>query len=92
MFVFPFGHNIFFEKKQKTRKKQKNSLQVIKAHNYTSAYIYSSYLVFKNMSETESDYEQDYDSDSTPEVSVPRRHHKSGKSGQHLREEPTSLT
>jgi len=44
------------------------------------------------MSETESDYEQDYDSESTPEVSVPRRHHKSGKSGQHLREEPTSLT
>ena len=44
------------------------------------------------MSETESDYEQDYDSDSTPEISVPRRHHKSGKSGQHLREEPTSLS
>ena len=43
------------------------------------------------MSETESAYEQDYDSDSTPEVSVPRRYHKVGKGGRHVREEPTSL-
>jgi len=46
------------------------------------------------MSETESVYEQEYDSDSTLEVNVPnvpRRYHKSGKSGQHVREEPTSL-
>lgn len=46
------------------------------------------------MSETELVYEQEYDSDSTPEVNVPnvpRRYHKSGKSGQHVREEPTSL-
>ena len=43
------------------------------------------------MSETESDYEQSYDSDSTPEVEVPRRHHKGGKGGRHVREEPTSL-
>lgn len=82
---FPFGHNI------KKKKKQKNSLQAIEHTVYTSAYIYSSYLVFKNMSETESVYEEDYDTDSTPEVSVPRRHHKSGKSGHHLREEPNLL-
>jgi len=46
------------------------------------------------MSETESIYEQDYDSDSTPEVNVPnvpQRYHRGGKSGQHVREEPTSL-
>ena len=46
------------------------------------------------MSEAESEYEQDYDSDSTPEVTVPnvpQRYHKGGKSGQHVMEEPTSL-
>ena len=43
------------------------------------------------MSETESAYEQDFDSDSTPEVSVPRRYHKGGKGGRHVREKPTSL-
>ena len=43
------------------------------------------------MSETDSVYEQEYDSDSTTEGNVPRRPHKSGKSGQHVREEPTSL-
>jgi len=43
------------------------------------------------MSENESDYEQSYDSDSTPEIEVPRRHHKGGKGGRHVREEPTSL-
>lgn len=43
------------------------------------------------MSETESAYEQGYDSDSTPEVDVPRRYHKGGKCGRHVREEPTSL-
>jgi len=43
------------------------------------------------MSETESAYEQDYDSDSTLEINVPRRYHKGGKGGQHVREEPTSL-
>ena len=46
------------------------------------------------MSETDSVYEQEYDSDSTLEVNVPnvpRRYHKGGKSGQHVREEPTYL-
>ena len=43
------------------------------------------------MSETDSVYEQEYDSDSTDEVNVPRRFHKSGKGGQHVREDPTSL-
>ena len=41
------------------------------------------------MSETDSVYEQGYDSDSTAEVNVPRRSHKSGR---HVKEEPTSLT
>ena len=42
------------------------------------------------MSETNSSYEQGYekDSDSTAELNVPRRSHKSGR---HVREEPTSL-
>ena len=42
------------------------------------------------MSETNSSYEQGYeqDSDSTAELNVPRRSHKSGR---HIREEPTSL-
>jgi len=44
------------------------------------------------MSETETDYEQSDDRDSTPEIEVPRRHHKGGKGGQHVREEPTSLS
>ena len=43
------------------------------------------------MSETETDYEQSDDRESTPEVEVPRRHHRGGKGGQHVREEPTSL-
>ena len=43
------------------------------------------------MSETKTDYEQSDDRDSTPEIEVPRRHHKGGKGGQHVREEPTSL-
>jgi len=43
------------------------------------------------VSETESAYEQSYDSDSTPEIEVPRRYHKGGKGGRHVREEPTSL-
>jgi len=43
------------------------------------------------MSETETDYEQSEDLESTPEVEVPRRHHRGGKGGQHVREEPTSL-
>ena len=43
------------------------------------------------MSETEIDYEQSDDRESTPEVEVPRRHHRGGKGGQHVREEPTSL-
>ena len=43
------------------------------------------------MSETDSVYEQGYGSDSIGEVSVPRRSHKSGKSGRHVKEEPTSL-
>ncbi len=46
------------------------------------------------MSETESVYEQEYDSDSTPEVNVPnvpQRYHRGGNSGQHVREEPISL-
>jgi hypothetical protein len=43
------------------------------------------------MSETESDYEQSDYSGSTPEEEVPRRHHKGGKGGRHVREEPTSL-
>ena len=43
------------------------------------------------MSETDSPYEQGYeqDSDSTAELNVPRRSHKSGR---HVREEPTYLT
>ena len=43
------------------------------------------------MSETNSSYEKGYeqDSDSTIELNVPRRSHKSGR---HVREEPTSLT
>ena len=40
------------------------------------------------MSETESAYEQDYDSDSAPDE---RRYHKGGKSGKHVREEPINL-
>lgn len=43
------------------------------------------------MSEMDSVYEQEYDSDSAAEGNVPRRSHKSGKGGKHLREEPTSL-
>ena len=46
------------------------------------------------MSKIESVYGQEYDSDSTLEVNVqnvPRKYHKIGKSGQHVREEPTSL-
>jgi len=43
------------------------------------------------MSETDSVYEQEYDGDSIAEINVPRRSHKSGKSGRHVREEPTSL-
>ena len=43
------------------------------------------------MSETETDYEQSDDRETTPEVEVPRRHHRGGKGGQHVREEPTSL-
>ena len=43
------------------------------------------------MSETNSVYEQEYDSDSTTEGNVPRRSHKGGKGGKHLKEEPTSL-
>ena len=43
------------------------------------------------MSETDSPYEQGYEqeSDSSTEVNVPRRSHKSGR---HVREEPTSLS
>ena len=43
------------------------------------------------MSETDSPYEQGYeqDSDSSTELNVPRRSHKSGR---HVKEEPTSLT
>ena len=44
------------------------------------------------MSKTDSVYEQGYDSDSTAEDdNVPRRPHRGGKGGKHLREEPTSL-
>ena len=43
------------------------------------------------MLETDLVYEKEYDSDSAAEVNVPRRFHKSGKGGQHVREEPTSL-
>ena len=43
------------------------------------------------MTETDSVYEREYDSDSTAEINVPRRSHKSGKSGRHVREEATSL-
>jgi len=43
------------------------------------------------MSEMDSIYEQEYDSDSTTEINVPQRSHKIGKSGKQLREEPTSL-
>ena len=43
------------------------------------------------MSEMDSVYEQEYDSDSIAEINVPQRSHKSGKSGKQLREEPTSL-
>lgn len=43
------------------------------------------------MSEMDSVYEQEYDSDSTTDINVPPRSHKSGKSGKQLREEPTSL-
>ena len=84
MHFCPLGHNIFRAKEQFT---------VNCAHSYTSAYIYSSYLVSENMSETESVYDQDYESDSTPEVNVLNvswRYHKGGKSGQHVREEPNS--
>jgi len=42
------------------------------------------------MSETETDYEQSDDRESTPEVEVQRR--RGGKGGHHVREEPTSLT
>ena len=44
------------------------------------------------MSETETDYEQSDDRESTPEVEVQRRPHRGGKGGHHVREEPTSLT
>lgn len=44
------------------------------------------------MSETETDYEQSDDRESTPEVEIQRRPHRGGKSCHHVREEPTSLT
>ena len=44
------------------------------------------------MSETETDYEQSDDHESTPEIEIQRRPHRGGKSGHHKREEPTSLT
>ena len=43
------------------------------------------------MSETETDFEQSDDRESTPEVEALRRPHRGGKGGQHVREEPTSL-
>ena len=46
---------------------------------------------FSTMSKTDSVYEQEYGNDSTAEINVPRRSHRSGKSGKHLREEPTTL-
>ena len=44
------------------------------------------------MSETETEYEQSDDHETTSEVEVQRRPHRGGKSGHHKREEPTSLT
>ena len=76
-------------------KKTKSQQSNFGTQFYISIYIYiPATLLLKNMSETESVYEQEYDSDSTPEVNVPnvpRRYHKGRKSGQHVREEPTSL-
>lgn len=43
------------------------------------------------MSDTDSSYEQGYDSDSTTEGNVPQGSRRGGKGGKHLREEPTSL-
>ena len=43
------------------------------------------------MSNTESVYEQENDSDSTTEGNVPQRPRRGGKGGKHLREEPTSM-
>ena len=43
------------------------------------------------MSDTDSVYEQENDSDSTTEGNVPQRPRRGGKGGKHLREEPTSL-
>ena len=43
------------------------------------------------MSDTGSEYEQQYDSDSTVEGNVPRRSRRGGKGGKPLREEPISL-
>jgi len=43
------------------------------------------------MSDTDSSYEQGYDSDSTTEGNVPQGSRRGGKGGKHLREEPTYL-
>ena len=54
--------------------------------------VHFSHFALETMSETETDYEQSDDRESTPEVEVQRRPHRGGKGGHHVREEPTSLT